>query len=68
MHLIGMSMIAITLTQTAAKQIRSQIAKRGNGIGLRVSLKPFGCSAYAYTYELADDVRSDEQRIESHDA
>jgi len=61
-------MTSITLTQAAAKQICSQIAKHGSGIGLRVGLKPVGCSGYAYTYALADQVRDDEQRIESHDA
>ena len=61
-------MTSITLTQAAANQIRSQIAKHGSGIGLRVGLKPVGCSGYAYTYALADEVRDDEQRIENHDA
>lgn len=61
-------MTSITLTQAAAKQIRSQIAKHGSGIGLRVGLKPMGCSGYAYTYELADAVRDDERRVEAHGA
>jgi iron-sulfur cluster assembly protein len=61
-------MTSITLTQAAAKQICSQIAKHGSSIGLRVGLKPVGCSGYAYTYELADQVRDDEQRIEAHGA
>lgn len=60
--------MTITLTEAAAKQIRSQIAKHGSGIGLRIGIKPVGCSGYAYTYELADEVRSDEQRFESHGA
>jgi len=61
-------MTSITLTAAAAQQIRSQIAKHGSGIGLRVGLKPVGCSGYAYTYALADDVRDNEQRIEAHGA
>jgi len=61
-------MTSITLTPAAAKQIRSQIAKHGSGIGLRVGIKPVGCSGYAYTYALADDARDDEQRIEAHGA
>ncbi len=61
-------MTSITLTPAAARQIRSQIAKRGSGIGLRVGLKPVGCSGYAYSYELADEVRDDELRIDAHDA
>jgi len=58
-------MTSITLTPAAAAQIRKQIAKHGSGIGLRVGIKPVGCSGYAYTYALADDVRDDEQRIEA---
>ena len=61
-------MTSITLTLAAATQIRSQIARRGNGIGLRVGIKPVGCSGYAYTYVLADDVRDTEQRIKAHGA
>jgi iron-sulfur cluster assembly protein len=60
--------MTITLTQAAAKQIRSQIAKRGSGLGLRVGVKSVGCSGFAYTYELADEVRADEQRFEAHGA
>ncbi|MDD2881115.1 MAG: iron-sulfur cluster assembly accessory protein [Rhodoferax sp.] len=61
-------MTSITLTLAAAAQIRSQIARHGNGIGFRVGIKPVGCSGYAYTYALADDVRDTEQRIEAHGA
>ena len=61
-------MITITLTKAAARQIRSQIAKRGSGLGLRVGLKNVGCSGFAYTYDLADEVRPDEQRFEGHGA
>ncbi len=61
-------MSSILLTPAAARQIRAQIAKQGSGIGLRVGLKPVGCSGYAYTFALADEVHDDEIRIESHDA
>lgn len=61
-------MTSITLTPAAAAQIRKQIAKHGSGVGLRVGIKPVGCSGFAYTYALADDVRDDEQRIEAHGA
>jgi iron-sulfur cluster assembly protein len=61
-------MTSITLTPAAATQIRKQIVKHGSGIGLRVGIKPVGCSGYAYTYALADEVRDNEQRIEAHGA
>ncbi|HAL37404.1 MAG TPA: iron-sulfur cluster assembly protein IscA [Polaromonas sp.] len=58
--------MTITLTEAAAKQIRSQIAKRGKGFGLRVGVKNVGCSGFAYTYEVADELRADEQGFEGH--
>lgn len=61
-------MNTITVTTAAAKQIGSQIAKRGSGIGLRVGLKPVGCSGFAYSFDFADEVRDDEQRIDINEA
>src|ERR1035437_2236644 len=68
MYLLEKSMTTITLTQAAAMQIRSQIAKRGSGLGLRVGVKSVGCSGFAYTYELADELRADEQSFQGHGA
>ena len=51
----------IQLTESAARRIQSQIAKRGKGLGLRVGVKKSGCSGYAYTMDYADDVSSGEQ-------
>ena len=41
--------MAITLTEAAAKQINAQLAKHGSGVGLRVGVKPVGCSGLTYT-------------------
>jgi Fe-S cluster assembly iron-binding protein IscA len=51
--------MAITLSEAAAKQINAQLAKRGSGMGLRVGVKPVGCSGFAYTYDIADTLRPD---------
>ena len=59
--------MAIQLTESAAKQIQKQLAKRGKGIGLRVGVKNTGCSGYAYTYNYADDVRDGDRLFETHD-
>lgn len=56
--------MAIYLTETAARQINAQIAKRGSGLGLRVGVKPVGCSGLAYTYDIADALDSDDQVFE----
>jgi iron-sulfur cluster assembly protein len=59
--------MAIQLTQSAAQQIRTQLAKRGKGLGLRVGVKKTGCSGWAYTYDYADAVRDGDRVFEVHD-
>ena len=56
------------MTENAAKQIRTQLAKRGKGLGLRVGVKEVGCSGFAYTYDYADEVRAGDRLFEAHDA
>ena len=60
--------MTITLTEAAAEQIRSQIAKRGKGLGLRVGVRNVGCSGFAYTYELVDELQADDHLFEGHGA
>ena len=60
--------MAITLTENAAEHIRTQLAQRGTGLGLRVGVKKVGCSGYAYTFDYADEVRAGDQSFASHDA
>jgi iron-sulfur cluster assembly protein len=57
--------MAINLTESAAKQIQTQLAKRGRGLGLRVGVKKVGCSGFAYTYDYADEVRAEDHAFES---
>jgi iron-sulfur cluster assembly protein len=58
----------ITLTENAALQIKSQLAKRGKGLGLRVGVKKVGCSGFAYTFDYADDVGAADHVVEAHGA
>jgi iron-sulfur cluster assembly protein len=60
--------MTIQLTENAAKQIKTQLGKRGKGVGLRVGIKKNGCSGWAYTYDYADDVRADDQVFELNEA
>ena len=50
--------MAINITESAAKQINNQLAKRGKGLALRIGVKKVGCSGYAYTFDYADEVRA----------
>ena len=60
--------MAITLTENAAKQIQSQLAKRGKGLALRIGVKKVGCSGLAHTFDYADEVRAGDHTFESHNA
>ncbi len=56
--------MAITLTTAAAERVNEFLAKRGKGVGLRVSVKRTGCSGYAYVVDYADEARQDDQVFE----
>jgi iron-sulfur cluster assembly protein len=60
--------MAISLTESAARQIQSQLAKRGQGLGLRVGVKKVGCSGFAYSFDYADDLLPGDQLFEAHGA
>lgn len=59
--------MAITLTESAAKQIQSAVANLG-GIGLRLGIKKVGCSGLAYTFDVAKEVGAGDHLFEAHDA
>ena len=52
--------MAISLTESAAQRVRSQLASRGRGLGLRLAVKPSGCSGYSYVVDYADEARPDD--------
>lgn len=60
--------MGIQLTESAARQIANQLARRGKGLGLRVGVKKVGCSGFAYTYDYADEVRADDRAFDAHGA
>ena len=54
----------ITISESAATQIRHVLKERGGGLGLRVAIKPSGCSGYSYVLDIADDLRDDDIAFE----
>ena len=44
----------ITITELAAEKVKTNIEKRGQGIGIRVGVRTTGCSGLAYTLEYVD--------------
>lgn len=60
-------MAHITLTPAAAAQIK-QLIQHNGGVGLRVGIKPSGCSGYSYALDMAKDVHEDDQVFEHEGA
>jgi len=52
--------MTVLLTAPAAERVRSFLAKRGSGIGLRLGVKKTGCSGFAYVVNYADEVTADD--------
>lgn len=46
--------MSIHLTENAASQVRTQLDKRGGGLGLRLGVKKSGCTGFAYVIDFAD--------------
>lgn len=60
--------MAITMTESAAQHIRDQVAKNGKGVGLRLGVKKSGCSGFAYTMDIAQEVLGTDKVFESFGA
>lgn len=57
--------MAISLSASAAERVRSRLASRGRGLGLRVGIKTTGCSGYSYIVDYVDEARADDRVFES---
>jgi len=49
--------MSIQLTPAAAERVKTFIATRGKGLGLRLGVRKTGCSGFAYVVNYADDSR-----------
>lgn len=58
--------MGITLTQAAADRIKTFLANRGKGEGVRVGVKTTGCSGLAYIVEFVDAIEPDDRVFEDH--
>ena len=50
----------IIFTEAAIKKVKSQISKRGKGVGIRIGVKTTGCSGLAYVLEYVDEYSYEE--------
>jgi len=58
--------MAVTLTEAAARRVRHFLAQRADALGMRVALKPSGCSGFKYVVEIADSLSEDDTVFESN--
>ena len=61
-----MTELSINLTDRAAEHIKTFLAKESGGVGLRVGIKPTGCSGYQYVIETAEIITDHDQTFESN--
>lgn len=52
--------MAITLSESAAKRVKSYLIERGSGEGLRLGVRKSGCSGWAYVVDFADQINADD--------
>lgn len=58
--------MAIELTPSAAKQISGYMTTQADAKGLRFGVKNAGCSGFAYTVDMTDEVLDSDEVFESH--
>lgn len=58
--------MAITVTEAAAAHVARQLSSRGHGIGVRLGVRPSGCSGMAYVLEFVDETAPEDEVFEQH--
>jgi len=58
--------MAVTISEAAARHVTRYIAKRGKGVGVRLGVKTTGCSGLAYKLEYADEIAPEDVVFEEH--
>lgn len=56
----------ISLTELAAAKVKTQLERRGKGIGIKVGVKTTGCSGLAYTLEYVDTKLDNDVQFKSN--
>lgn len=59
--------MAISLTDAAADRVKTFLANRGKGLGLRLGVKTTGCSGLAYVLEFVDELSDGDEVFEHKD-
>jgi iron-sulfur cluster assembly protein len=57
----------ITVSEIAAQKIKQNLARRGNGVGIRIGVRTTGCSGLAYVLEYVDQINNEDTVFTSQD-
>ena len=60
--------MALSLSATAAQEIKNYLANRGHGLGIRLLVETSDCNGMAYKLEFVDVVEDSDLRFESDGA
>jgi iron-sulfur cluster assembly protein len=52
--------MTISLSTAAAERVKTHLALRGHGLGLRLGVRAAGCSGFSYVIDYADEARPDD--------
>ncbi len=58
--------MSVTLSDSAISQVKSQLEKRGKGLGMRLAVKKAGCSGFAYVIDFADELNDDDKIFDTN--
>jgi iron-sulfur cluster assembly protein len=58
--------MGITITEAAAKHVKTYLDNRGKGLGIRLAVRTSGCSGMAYEMEFVDELQEEDQVFEGH--
>jgi len=58
--------MTISVTESAAQHVSSQLINRGKGEGIRLGVRTSGCSGLSYVLEFVDKVQEEDEVFESH--
>lgn len=59
--------MSVTMTAAALERVKSFLANRGQGFGLRLGIKTTGCSGLAYVLEFVDEPNEDDSVFDIDD-
>jgi iron-sulfur cluster assembly protein len=58
--------MSVSISAAAAEHITRCLKDRGQGEGLRVKIKPSGCSGFSYVLDFADRIEANDAVFEQH--